>query len=462
MAKLTYRGVTLQISDTQSVSRDAIMSTDGQDYLYTRFRFAVGGIYNPRATAYTAGPVATPGTMPPITDISIRNTLMQPGGVLVWDDESPPVGGGPVTILRVPAANGTGDVKGGPYPRGCHVAQIAGTKTWWVVFLIETFVNEQTAANMANVYNRPSNIVLSHRWDITADYNQDHFATRIVRGEVVFRLDLLTRNNVSPDQFRDILFHPVPANFQRSNIRVMPSSDGTTYKYEFTDTEQPLNYSLGPNITRIEATETDMTFVPSQAQALQENFVSNLHGGVSAASSILSGNAVGGLTGFVSGAAHNAIDTGVKLLPQCASHIIVRVWGNQQCLRANLFLTAMGVAWGRMNWLNLGYLPGIESQITFDLTNKFVEAQLTFKYGPNALTLLKMSNLPFALPDILNETITSGGVPVIGTLGPNPVYPTSGNTRGTWIGGVIAQSLQGPGALPAAPVNTDNTDQSFR
>lgn len=445
MAKLTYNGITLEISDTKSVSRQSVYSEDGQTYLHTRWLFTVCCQFNPGATTSQAG-VAKPAT----TDIAIRNALMQPRKTLTYVDEAAQGG---VTVLTCPAAGFECDAKGGPYPRDCRILQIAGSRTWAVLYVLEAFTNEATAQEQAN-----RNVILSHRWDVSADYDEDQFATRVVRGVAVFNLAQLKKLGRVPDEFRRDLFHPVPTNFKRTAVNVQPSSDGTTIYYTVVDTEQPINLNVA-DATRFEAYHTSFSNRPSIIDASWRT--AEAAGRSLYNVGTFDQNPVAAARSF----GREFISNAASVLPQYYSHCIARAWGNRLSTRKRLQDLCFQICVGRLDFLNLMTLnayAGIEISVTHALHAKFVEVQATVRHGPNPMTGFKVAAMLNDFPDYDDVKTDDGGI--IGNAGDgnNPPFINSNGTRGSWLGSLVAQALESQGSVPAAPANQNVQDQSFR
>lgn len=151
----------------------------------------------------------------PVTDISLRHILSQPRQQLV-------VGVGTVESLRSPRKGFTVDSHNGPKPIQWDVVQISGTKTFIVDFAIQVALNECYLFN-----TKAPSVLLSHRWQMMGETDQDGYTTRYIQGRAVFNTEKLLAVGGQADDFRDALFHPVPMNFRRGDIKTYPSEDGS-------------------------------------------------------------------------------------------------------------------------------------------------------------------------------------------------------------------------------------------
>ncbi len=502
MANLGYRGIDLSIVHTRSVAREAIYTDDGTTLLWQKWTIDVDTVYNPAATSFDPSlgivgnfGVGVQGQFPPQTDSAIRQTLLQPQGLLRFTDEDGRV------ILRSPFAGYTVDAKNGPQPQVCEVTQISGTKTWRVHFKIVTYVNEcpkvpgPYRAGGAPVDPPPGrNPLLSHRWKRYMDSDEDHFATLVTVGRCIFRADELVRLGQFPDQFRQQLFHAIPQNFRRHHIQVAPSEDGTMVDYQVTDVETAMNFNDPdtPNATRIEAFQTASYAEPNVLGEIGHAFGGTASAIIGAASI----DPVASLAKAAAASLSGGINLMARLLPQYSVHVICRVWGNRNSRRPDLLNTALGVCIARMG-NNPFQVVGRSSEtiITQEITGKFVEVQMTVKWGPERLAAL-------ALEAVVNNPVlqAAAGVLGFGNLDPagvatsNPVGiggilsffpqtddlagvrtvagvqvaapklvvvgdptvanyppPNSGGTRGTWVGQLVAQALALPCTIPPRP-----------
>ncbi len=496
---VSYRGLSLSIVHTRSILRTAIETSDNSTFLFARWLVDVDCIYNPAATSFNPDPtvnvigtsgVAQAGNFPPVTDSSIRQTLMQPQGVLILTDEDGRL------ILRSPAPGFAVDAKTGPGEIECQVQHIHGTKTWQVHFKIVTYVNECQKQPGTSTTSRA--ILLSHRWRRYVDIDEDHFSVVVHEGRCIFRADELVRLGEFPDQFRQQLFHAIPANFRRSAIHVAPSEDGTTVEYRVVDTEMAFNF-LDPSLangTRVEAVQTGVYAEPNRLAERAATVALQL-GAASLDFAHAGGNA-----------ARIEAQGALRLLPSYSMHVICRVWGNRNSSRFDLMRTALGVCTARIG--PAGNFLGItgrssETIVMQELTGKFVEAQITIRWGPEQITVAaaNFASSPLVLASvpslgIINAVLNAFNAPTPGTAPPGIANPTgpgaiisffpnnetisipqaavavgppappavaisqnaavatypppnSGGTRGTWVGQLVAQALSAPCSLPPRP-----------
>jgi hypothetical protein len=68
----------------------------------------------------------------------------------------------------------------------------------------------------------------------------------VTTGKAVFRTDVLYALPVSPDNFRNVLFGPVPDYFVREVLYVKGLEDACGVEYSYKDTQVPVNFVAGP------------------------------------------------------------------------------------------------------------------------------------------------------------------------------------------------------------------------
>lgn len=448
MAIVTYRGIELDVVQTNEFGRKEVMSSDGTTYLYTEWTIDVNCVLNPQATSYIAGavgvsPTQQDGKNSTDTDKAIREWLLQPRGTL-----SVSVDG---LLLTSPLSGYVVDAANGPIPEICTITSVIGIKTLIVHFRIKTCVNEIGGDSPSNRY-----ILLSHRWKWSASIDKDHLTTRTTEGEAIFRADVLADSGTTPDQYRAFLFPPVPSNFRRTSVEVLEPADGNKVLYRVVDTEHFFNVGTNSPSTRIECYQT----VNYQKAGLGQAAASGL--GSSVAAGAASGAVVGGglalstggaLTpailvgagiGGVGGAAkHLLTGAASALTPSINNHIFVRVWGNRSSNRRALEDLAFAIALARVG------VPGegvnTEMILTHDVAGKFVELMLSLRFGAESLSLFQ--NQVTAVRSKFPAIDDTPGL-LFQAQSNNPGLPNSSGTRGTWRGQLVTQALSNPAAMP--------------
>lgn len=284
---LEYNGVQLNLLTLDRVDREAVWSSDGMELLYVKWKISASCVYAPggyqAGTALSFAPnfalaqtelggnppqvklnQESPVTGPITTDIALRTYLFQNRRRLkIWGyDEN----GKEKVWIESPnprMIGAEGDAAGGPRIHACNIISNTGLPGNFVVQLeIETCLPP-------TVSERP---LLSHRWQMSAGYDEHHYLTRSTHGEAVFNLSSMEMMKHNPDWYRDFLFHPIPLGFRREIDSVTLSSDGAVLRYEYHDTDSTIifnNQGTGATEMDIKETVTVMpgVYAPVQAAA---------------------------------------------------------------------------------------------------------------------------------------------------------------------------------------------------
>lgn len=268
---LEYNGVRINNTRTLSYSYRPVMSADNVDYLYTEHTIQIEGLIGlgllqptianglsatlPPSVRFGGGVSAPDGAEDGVlNEDNLRLRLMAPRKVLKFlvPDDDPC--GNVVTMVQSPrqVPGGSGnfpcDSKNGPIPISLDIISFKGQNCFVVRFTIQTWINDCRNSKQQTSYPKT---VLSHRWESSQTIDREGMATRIIRGRLVCDTQWIYHAGAgvatlsspprAPDDFRQSLFHPVPRNFQRTDIDVTASEDGTTLEYGVTDQEQGKN-----------------------------------------------------------------------------------------------------------------------------------------------------------------------------------------------------------------------------
>lgn len=455
MSYLKYNGIELEIIHTQEMRRETVLDPTGCQYLYTKWTIDVHCVLNPQATSYKDLPFSSSkGQLPVITDRAIRDRLAQPRKQLTLKSGGPT---GP-TILECPAPGYTTDACNGPIPEEpATVFSVHGTKTWAVRFRITACVNSCTSVP----------VVLAHRWKRYTDCDQDYFSMLVTEGEVHFNTARMIADSAYPDDFRRDFNHIIPEDCKREKIEVIPSDDGASLKYRLIDRETAFHLGKAVHCTRVEAYQTfwwsRVGMASGMARAVAERGP---------------GRIADGMRGGIPGVLHAGIgmigDAGMGAvrgdIPQLYDHILIRVWGHKNSNRRQMMQEiALPLAVSR-----IGPISGAkESELiaTQELHGKFVELQLTHKWGPEGVFFGL-----FGLGDVLDwetrlnatlrfEDVEEGGDPKLlfrRSLVGNPPPPIAGGIRGTLAVRLVTQALHDSCTTPTAtPAITRPTDSRW-
>lgn len=392
MSVLRYNGVQLSIVHTDRYEQKPVMTDDGTDYLYTHHKISVRCVFNPSATSSLPG-VA----LPAVSIAALRGQLLAPRKPLLY------VNGGAV-ILKSPATFNAGgeatcDAKNGPHPISCDVIEVHGMRTFIVNYVIETWTVDSGQAESP---------LIGHRWEMAADVDELFMTTRTVSGVATFRSDLVELQNLRPDDFRNYLFHPIPTNFMRKNVRVRQASDGLTFYYTFTDEEQWLNLGQNSPVLKID--------------------------------------------GFY----ESGIDWTGGVLPLVNARIHVEAWGGRKSKRTDLInaVTKAAAAWG-FGGASVVFWMRASSGVSIVRKHAKFSAEVVLSGAANLIVggIVTAFGDPFQNNNDLPENL--GDIAMAGD-GTNPTPPASLGSRGNYLGLCIAQALTTPFAKPSAATNPRN------
>jgi hypothetical protein len=280
---LCYGAVQMSINRILQWKVDPVSTSDDAQYLYNHITFTLELILNPvvnaTAPANSAALTATGPGFPGGTIGGVQQTIADGGPPVNMWNGVPNAGGAPafktfanlqhalmqkrlplriyigpptfnqqtgqpeqVLFLQSPevySANGktwggVTDAFTGPNPLDFKISTPVGFKTAIVQWKCETWVNACKA----------SHFVLANQFTTTESFDQDNgYLSRIAyQGEATFHLGRLLSGfavgSLTADQFREAFFFPVPLGYQRTGVRVSPSSDGSTLRYAFVDEQQ--------------------------------------------------------------------------------------------------------------------------------------------------------------------------------------------------------------------------------
>jgi hypothetical protein len=237
---LEYNGVVLKMVHVVELKKEAVYDDlSGVDFLGIRISLSAVCVWNPYATASQVGgdkaPPRAPGDRVGFSLALLRQALLEPRKQLFLRI-------GPDNVVESPALDAFGrrlscDVANGPFPEVLDVKEIVGYKSAIVVFRITT-----------TLLDTCQNIVLSNRWSMAHEVDEDHYCRRVIRGRVVVRTDLLYQggifqdpNSTNLDNFRKNFAFSVPDGMRRKSVDVLAQEDGTAADYTVVDEEQGLN-----------------------------------------------------------------------------------------------------------------------------------------------------------------------------------------------------------------------------
>jgi hypothetical protein len=422
MSTLNYDGFEFKILHTLEVNARAQYSEDGQDYRDTEFTFDIVGVLNPQATSYTATGALSPGQTPFTTHIGMRHALMQPRRPLTYGLESGQI----VSVQTQNDVDGRpflSDNRGGPYPQAFDIIEVQGLQSIVARFRIKTYINEcSTTSTAYGQTGLARHLVLNNRYRRYVSVDQDQSSVFVTEGTVVFRMDELIKRTIAPDQFRQYFGFAIPPSFQRKDIFIQPTQDGTGVYYRFTDKQMAYQIGKDSPATRMEIIETD-AFATNMAYALIQTGKAALpqgggNGGGNGAGiggviggivgtmifpaiGTLGGVWAGGMIGHAFGSGSVASAFGALTAPmgvnKATRAIVAKAWGNPNQPRNVLTFACIAACFG------IGFEKSLAAAtqwvITQSRTTNYVEAQVTFVQD-------SIVNAAPGMANILRQTLT--------------------------------------------------------
>jgi hypothetical protein len=163
----------------------------------------------------------------------LMERLTQPRGQLFVTEEA---GAGSDIIIQSPPTGEFCDSKGGPKPKVLGLTHCQGDGvTYFVQWECEAYLRLWRRAD-------PNDFILSNRWVMTHHCSDGGFTDIEVEGDAVFDLGLLHRGRFDADTFRPYLFLPIPRGFERRDIEVTESADGSILHYHFIDHQREISF----------------------------------------------------------------------------------------------------------------------------------------------------------------------------------------------------------------------------
>ena len=433
---ITYNNVPLQIIATKEISRRHVLSEDKTTYLWTEWLFDIVTQLNPATIGVLLSKIGGPGgiaNFPAITDTVIRKLLNVPRRSLVFSQSND--GNIWNVVLNVPnnpanlagpmippgqvdpnagniGGSGVGqltDCQNGPVVEDFSLVRDHAGTTWMVKLRLITRVRECVFTPGSGSIINP---IISHRWTRRVDTDEESLSFIETSGEVIFDSAWLLALGTFPDQYRPDLFQPIPPNCQRQNIVVEQQSDGVTYHYSFRDQERHFNTLPAVKIQAFKTTGFSQqgfeTAVVGQGiQAINQtaaDVIGVIKSGVANPSPLVPLEVTAGIVGVVGvNIARNAFQTFVRQIPKFSTHILVKAWGNRDTPKWTLLAQAMGIASSHFTTFN-----NAEMIITYELSGKYVELQITNVTGPEQLFLLgkqQAGNIAAAIQSFVDNAL---------------------------------------------------------
>ncbi len=195
----------------------------------------------------------------PQTDAELQQHLLIPRQRLIlwaYDRQSNEL----IRWLESPRPNFPIDLDDGPLPICADVVSVAGEPdSVTVYFEISTTTSACPIGS--------DRLVLSHRWEMEHDHDENHYLTRVTKGTVTFNQAILEKFHFQPDALRNQLLPPIPVGFERKPPRVTLSTDGKVLTYEVRDVDPTITFDPGTSgATVVSIQEKVLYNVPKSTQ----------------------------------------------------------------------------------------------------------------------------------------------------------------------------------------------------
>lgn len=218
---LVYGSVTFTNVTTKVFSQETEYDESGADPINTKTTIRVFGVACINESGTNKGFITGPGGANAGAHANlIVAALWEPRQNLTYT-----IGSGVVLQCGGVALNAdmnNRDVNNGPKPRHVSIVNVRGDKSVWVEFEVECALVRCTSQG--------SDGILSNRWAMVDDIDENHYSTRSIEGVVRF-----AHVNVSQGAIRNTIMPPLTFGFVRQAINVTIQPDGLAARYRITD-----------------------------------------------------------------------------------------------------------------------------------------------------------------------------------------------------------------------------------
>ena len=364
---LTYGPIKINLVNIKQYKREPVYADkEKTHYLYTRHTLMVTGVVHPDSDI-NFGLINS--TVNDVIDVDklIQHFLSLPRQVLNY------VIGGKLVIQSPKASSGdVVDCTNGPKPLSCVVNKINGMVSAHVEFAIQTDLNE------AHMFGAPAYPILSNSYSMEHNIDHDFYTTRKIAGIAHFRSDLMYKNQLSPDDFRELLNLPSPLGFKRDIVKCRLHPDSMKLEYSFIDRETHFHIDNRPkdgkakipypsgfgfkevpwpnnkNVTRIEIRQSIVTATPTIPSMIGKGLK-----GMKAPE-----QGAGGLSSFLANAS-NAMNLISAACPVNMETLDISIYGNNFSDKKDLEYLALFIVEKRLpfDWLAGEYKFAIEEDV---------------------------------------------------------------------------------------------------
>ena len=274
---LEYGPIKINLVHVKEYKREPMYADKEQThYIYTRHTLSIEGVVaqdnevNKKTFKVAEDAIEV--------DVILKHFLTQPRQRLKYV-----VGGEEHGILlESPELGQDIDCTNGPKPKGYTIHKVNGINSIQVSFTITTDVND------AHLFGAPKYAVLSNSYTMEHIIDQDYYTARKVSGLIHFRTDVMIDENLSPDDFRELINIPTPPTMKRDLVKCRLHPGSMKMEYSFLDREThfhidtrsngQMNYidkvfmPNMKNITRLEITQGVSNMSPTPYSAAQDAY----------------------------------------------------------------------------------------------------------------------------------------------------------------------------------------------
>lgn len=221
---LTYGPVTINITQVKQYKKEPMyLDKEKTIYSLTRHTLDIEGVMSMGDDIDPL--IVGPNDVDVIDQEStVRHFLTQPRLKLQYV-----IGG--KTLLESPVGDDVVDCSNGPKPLAFTIQKINGVNTANISFTIQTDLQE------SHLWGGAKFAVLANSYSMEHIIDHDLYSIRKVTGVVQFRSDVLLNNDLSPDDFREIINIPTPDSMKRDLIKCRLMPDSLKMEYSFIDRE---------------------------------------------------------------------------------------------------------------------------------------------------------------------------------------------------------------------------------
>lgn len=215
VTNIYYNGLQLTNVLTKMFDQEVVYDPSGTDAMYHKYRIRVLAYLHIQAGSNTGSVIAgaSPGHKYRIASL-VRSSLLSPRGLFRMTIGA---GGGVPHVLL--AVDPDQDVNNGPKPKGLRIVQVVSNTLLRIEWEVEICI-----ADCGTLLKGSG--VLSNRWSLTDDYDENWYSTRRIQGSL-----RVARIEDNPQSLRALVMPPLQRGFKVESMHFNTSTDGLTLEY---------------------------------------------------------------------------------------------------------------------------------------------------------------------------------------------------------------------------------------